>query len=221
MKTLQKMVRIFIFNVIYICQIPSAWVCQEQFENIYQQMQFRAKHRNPMKCKIQIQASSIASECSPSVFDRSHLPLFKPFLLVINHSAEAFRWLDYSSFLEWKTWKSDKSCSLVCVEKATLTGKVKSDMSSNRAPGQRMMICQLGSDISQLQGVTSERGCHAKLYFLKGGEVFKGKFDDKFVSSNLITGVLPSRWFCQTRSWQHIFWNQRTSTSLRKHPWNW
>ena len=68
------------FNVIYFCQIPSAWVCQEQFENIYQQMQFRAKHRNPMKCKIQIQASSILhqkSECSLVCFRQIRFVTFQ------------------------------------------------------------------------------------------------------------------------------------------------
>ena len=43
-------------STIYFCQIPSAWVCQKQFENIYQDCRFKgAKHRKPMKC-IQIQA---------------------------------------------------------------------------------------------------------------------------------------------------------------------
>ena len=94
-------------------------------------MQFRAKHRNPMKCQIQIQPSSIASECSSSVFDRSDLSLFKPFLLVIKHA-------DDQIICHFQNERREKAINLalVCVEKATLTGKVKSDMSSNRAPGQ-------------------------------------------------------------------------------------
>ena len=158
---IKKIVRIFIFNVIYFCQIPSASVCQEQFENIYQQMQFRAKHRNPMKCKIQIQASSIASECSPSVFDRSHLPLFKPFLLVINHSAEAFRWLDYSSFLEWKTWKSDKSCTGVC-GKSDPDGEGQKRHVIKSSPGSGWWYA------NRALTSASYREVDAKLDFLKG-----------------------------------------------------
>ena len=103
---------------------------------------------------------------------------------------QACRWSDYLSFQNERREKAI-NLALVCVEKATLTGKVKSDMSSNRAPGQRMMICQLGSDISQLQGLTSERGCHAKLDFLKGGKYSRVNSTTNLFLVIWYQGVLP------------------------------
>ena len=57
--------------------------------------------------------------------------------------------------LEWKTWKSNKSCTHVRGKKRPWRGRSKA--TCHQIDPVRMMICQLVSDISQLQGVTSGR----------------------------------------------------------------
>ena len=82
--------------------------------------------------------------------------------------------------------------ALLCVEKKRpWRGRSKATCHQTDPRVRRMMICQLGSDISQLQGVTSERGCHAKLYFLKGGKYSRVNSTTNLFLVIWYQGVLP------------------------------
>ena len=81
-------------STIYFCQIPSAWVCQKQFENIYQDCSLNGRsiesQWNAFKSKQNCASLHIASGkgCSLSVFDGSDLSVFKRFLSLINYHAQ-------------------------------------------------------------------------------------------------------------------------------------
>ena len=97
------------------------------------------------------------------VFCGADLSVFKYFLSVINHHVWACKWLFV--ILYGKTWKSNKSCGHTCAEKkATLAWKLEGQkrhvIKLTRQSVRLMMICQLVSDISQLQGgMSTGYGC--------------------------------------------------------------
>ena len=180
--------------IIYFCQIPPAWVCQKQFENIYQdcsfndgqsiESQWNAKFKSKRSSASSIRMHQNAERLLSVCFRQIGFLTFQTLFIGDQPQCRSMQMIRLFVILEWKTWKSNKSCTHVRGKKRPWRGRSKA--TCHQIDPVRMMICQLVSDISQLQGVTS------------GGRQTRFSHQDDNLQEKNGEEYFP---VCQTRQW--------------------